>query len=81
MRICVELGGTLSGEHGIGIEKQDFMHWLYSEDDLAVMTKLRPAFGADDLFNPGKVFPDARHRCGEISQAIVQRALAAGAYI
>ncbi len=81
MRICVELGGTLSGEHGIGIEKQDFMQWLYSENDLAVMAKLRPAFGADEQFNPGKVFPDARHSCGEISQAIVQRALAAGAYI
>ncbi|MBI2886574.1 MAG: FAD-binding protein [Chloroflexi bacterium] len=81
MRICVDAGGALSGEHGIGIEKQDFMAWVFSPEDLAAMARLRPAFGADDAFNPGKVFPGARAAAGEIPQAIAQRAVAMGAYI
>jgi glycolate oxidase len=85
MRLCIDVGGALSGEHGIGIEKQDFMAWVFSEDDLAAMARLRPAFGAGDAFNPGKVFPGAReHVHGDelqAGQAIMKRALAAGAYI
>lgn len=83
MRLCVDAGGALSGEHGIGIEKQDFMAWVFSEDDLAMMRKLRPAFLADESFNPGKVFPGARarHHGGDTGQRIMERALAAGAYI
>ena len=83
MRLCVDAGGALSGEHGIGIEKQDFMAWVFSEEDLAMMKKLRPAFQADESFNPGKVFPGAReqHHGGGTAQHIMERALAAGAYI
>jgi len=85
MRLCVDVGGALSGEHGIGIEKQDFMAWVFSEEDLAAMAMLRPAFGAPATFNPGKVFPGAREPYhGDAvgtGQAIMQRALAAGAYI
>ncbi|MEK7216852.1 MAG: FAD-linked oxidase C-terminal domain-containing protein, partial [Chloroflexota bacterium] len=83
MRLCVDVGGSLSGEHGIGIEKQDFMAWVFSEDDMAVMRRLRPAFSADDSFNPGKVFPGARgqHHGGETGQRVMEQALAAGAYI
>ncbi len=54
---CVEAGGALSGEHGIGIEKQAYMPLVFTDDDMAAMAKLRPAFGAGDSFNPGKVFP------------------------
>ena len=54
---CIEAGGALSGEHGIGIEKQAYMGLVFTEDDLDAMSKLRPAFGAGERFNPGKVFP------------------------
>ena len=81
MRLCVDAGGALSGEHGIGIEKQEFMAWIFSEEDLAAMAALRPAFGADERFNPGKIFPGARSGCGDMSQALMERALALGAYI
>ncbi|MBI3953743.1 MAG: FAD-binding protein [Chloroflexi bacterium] len=65
MRLCVEAGGTLTGEHGIGVEKQDFMSWIFTAADLEAMQRLRRAFGAGELFNPGKLFPDARH-CVEV---------------
>ena len=81
MRACVDAGGSLTGEHGIGIEKQDFMAWIYSEDDLSAMARLKEAFGADERFNPGKIFPGARAGCGEITQAVAERALALGAYL
>ena len=80
LRVCVDAGGALSGEHGIGLEKQEFMAWVFTPEDLAAMAKLRPAFGADEHFNPGKVFPGAREHT-DYSQAIAQRALAMGAYI
>ena len=54
---CIDAGGALSGEHGIGIEKQAYMSLVFTEDDMAAMAKLRPAFGADERFNPGKIFP------------------------
>ena len=54
---CIEAGGALSGEHGIGIEKQAYMSLVFTDEDLATMAKLRPAFGAGERFNPGKVFP------------------------
>ena len=54
---CIDAGGSLSGEHGIGTEKQEYMDWLYSEEDLEAMRKLKRAFDPDWLFNPTKVFP------------------------
>lgn len=80
LRVCVDAGGALSGEHGIGLEKQDFMAWVFTPEDLAAMAKLRPAFGADEHFNPGKIFPGARKHT-DYSQSIAERALAMGAYI
>ena len=83
MRICVDAGGALSGEHGIGIEKQDFMAWLFTEADLDAMARLRPAFNSDENFNPGKVFPGARLRCGEAghNHEAAKRVVAAGGYL
>src|SRR3546814_16551730 len=52
---CVSLGGTLSGEHGIGSEKRDFMPLIYNEDDLCAMAGLKRAFDPDARFNPQKV--------------------------
>jgi glycolate oxidase len=66
MRLCVEAGGTITGEHGVGYEKRNYMSWLFSEDDLEVMARVKLAFGTADAFNPGKVFPSSG-RCGEVS--------------
>jgi glycolate oxidase len=54
----VEMGGTLSGEHGIGIEKNAFMPWIYSPDDLDAMLRVKHVFDPHGHFNPGKIFPD-----------------------
>jgi glycolate oxidase len=61
---CVSLGGTITSEHGVGIEKQELMSLMFSDSDLDVMQQLRHAFNPDDTMNPGKVFP-IRRGCGE----------------
>jgi glycolate oxidase len=80
MRICVDAGGTITGEHGIGAEKRRFMHWLFSEDDLEAMSRLKAVFGAGDLFNPGKMFTTAEGS-GAVSQEQVVRSMGSDAYI
>jgi glycolate oxidase len=68
LRTCVDLGGVLSGEHGIGLEKKNCMPWLFSEDDLEVMLHLRQVFNPRQLCNPGKIIPlRGRCRCGAVS--------------
>lgn len=62
---CVDAGGTLSGEHGIGTEKRDYMPFVYTGEDLAAMAGVKMAFDPRDLFNPDKVFP-SDYRCGEV---------------
>lgn len=57
LQICIDAGGVLSGEHGIGLEKQEHMPMMFSEDDMASMAKLKPAFDTNDLLNPAKIFP------------------------
>lgn len=69
---CVELGGTLSGEHGIGSEKRDHMTLIYNESDLRAMAGLKRSFDPDDSFNPGKVLP-ASAMCGELKDLHMQR--------
>ena len=65
LRACVDLGGTVSGEHGIGLEKRDAMDLIFSADDLAAMAKVKGCFNPSLLFNPDKVFPSSR-RCAEL---------------
>jgi glycolate oxidase len=67
MQVSIDYGGTISGEHGIGVEKSDYMTLLFSTDDLAAMAGLHQCFDPADIFNPGKVFPRAS-RCGELAQ-------------
>jgi glycolate oxidase len=57
LKLCVDQGGALSGEHGIGIEKNQFMRWIYSTEDLDAMRRMREAFDPERRMNPGKVFP------------------------
>lgn len=59
LRVCLRLGGTLSGEHGIGLEKRSLMRELFAPEDLAWMERLRRAFDPDGRLNPGKILPDA----------------------
>ncbi len=60
IKACVDMGGSLTGEHGIGLEKRDFMPLMYNEDDLEAMRKVKRVFDPDGLLNPGKIFPTAK---------------------
>jgi glycolate oxidase len=67
LRLCVEVGGVLTGEHGVGVEKRDLMPSMFSEIDLNQQQRLKCAFDAKGLLNPGKVFPTL-HRCAELGR-------------
>ena len=60
LRLCVDAGGTISGEHGIGLEKLHEMSFIFSQDDIAAMWKLKNAFDPVGGFNPGKVTASTR---------------------
>ena len=62
---CIEAGGSLTGEHGIGADKSSYMPTMFTADDLALMQRVRGAFDPKRLCNPGKVFPTPR-LCGEV---------------
>ncbi len=66
LKVCVDAGGMLSGEHGIGMEKQKAMPMVFSHDDLAAMQQLQAVFDPHSLFNPAKIFP-APAGCAEIN--------------
>jgi glycolate oxidase len=72
VRLCVDAGGALSGEHGIGLEKRDFMSLVFTEEDLRAQACLRTAFDPDGRMNPRKVLPDGA-RCGEFAAAALAR--------
>ena len=57
LKACVEMGGTLTGEHGVGLEKKSSMPLVFSPEDMATMIRVRDAFSPSGLFNPGKIFP------------------------
>jgi glycolate oxidase len=67
LRLCVEVGGVLTGEHGVGVEKRDLMGTMFDDSDLAHQQRLKCAFDPDGLLNPGKVFPQL-HRCAELGR-------------
>ena len=71
LRLCVEVGGVLTGEHGVGVEKRDLMPEMFSEIDLNQQQRLKCAFDAQGLLNPGKVFP-VLHRCAELGRMHVR---------
>jgi glycolate oxidase len=65
VKACVDAGGSITGEHGVGIDKKRYMPQMYGEEDLATFQRLRCAFDPDGLANPGKVMPTPR-LCGEV---------------
>jgi glycolate oxidase len=72
LRFCVEVGGVLTGEHGVGVEKRDLMPVMFDEVDLNQQQRLKCAFDPDGLLNPGKVFPRL-HRCAELGRVHIHR--------
>jgi glycolate oxidase len=67
LKLCVEVGGVLTGEHGVGVEKRDLMYTMFSETDLNQQQRVKCAFDGKGLLNPGKVFPQL-HRCAELGR-------------
>ena len=67
LRLCVQVGGVLTGEHGVGVEKRDLMDTMFNEIDLNQQQRLKCAFDSDGLLNPGKVFPQLC-RCAELGR-------------
>jgi glycolate oxidase len=67
LKLCVKVGGSISGEHGIGADKKCFMPEMFSEADLETMQYVREAINPKGLANPGKIFPTPR-TCGEAAK-------------
>ena len=67
LEACLAVGGVLTGEHGVGIEKRDLMPRMFSADDLDAQARLRDAFDPDGAANPEKVLPRGS-RCGEMTR-------------
>ena len=72
LRNCVALGGVLTGEHGVGVEKRDLMGEMFTEEDLKQQQRVKCAFDPAHLLNPGKVFP-VLHRCAELGRMHVHK--------
>ncbi|UEM06677.1 FAD-binding protein [Skermanella rosea] len=72
LKLCVEVGGVLTGEHGVGVEKRDLMTHQFTEIDLNQQQRLKCAFDPEGLLNPGKVFPQL-HRCAELGRMHIHR--------
>jgi glycolate oxidase len=81
MRLCVDAGGSITGEHGVGLEKRSYMEWIFNADDLAAMERVRVAFGSGEFFNPCKILPTG-HGCGQAHESEMRRHLATpGVYV
>ncbi len=72
LTLCVEVGGVLTGEHGVGVEKRDLMGTMFTETDLNHQQRVKCAFDPGQLLNPGKVFP-ILHRCAELGRVHIHR--------
>ncbi|MFB2837250.1 glycolate oxidase subunit GlcD [Floridanema evergladense] len=72
LKLCVKVGGSLSGEHGIGADKKCYMPAMFTEIDLETMQWIRQVFNPKDLANPGKIFPTPR-TCGEAARAQTEK--------
>jgi glycolate oxidase len=70
LKLCVEVGGALTGEHGVGVEKRDLMPVMFTEADLGQFQRIKCAFDPEQRLNPGKMFPEL-HRCAELGRVHV----------
>lgn len=75
LKACIDMGGSVTGEHGIGVEKRDFMPLIFTEDDITAMERVKQVFDPSNLCNPGKVFPTNRSciGCGVVELAKINR--------
>ncbi len=83
VRVSLEAGGVLSGEHGIGLEKKPFMGWQFTRQDLDAQARIRDAFDPDGVANPAKLLPEGS-RCGDIAHldaADRERLLQSGVWV
>jgi glycolate oxidase len=80
LKVAISAGGALSGEHGIGLEKNHFMLWVFSAEDLDAMARARDAFDPGHAMNPGKIFPGGE-ACADIPTERTKRALAEGMWV
>ncbi|WP_170848182.1 FAD-linked oxidase C-terminal domain-containing protein [Lentibacillus halodurans] len=67
LQVCADVGGSITGEHGVGIEKSAEMHFIFSDEEMAAQTAIRHVFNPHDMLNPGKLFPEPG-RCAEVKQ-------------
>ncbi len=72
LKLCVAVGGVLTGEHGVGVEKRDLMSTMFNDHDLKHQQRVKCAFDPKGLLNPGKVFP-VLHRCAELGRMHVHK--------
>ncbi len=72
LKLCVDVGGVLTGEHGVGVEKRDLMEYQFNPTDLDQQLRVKCAFDPESLLNPGKVFPQL-HRCAEMGRMHIHR--------
>ena len=80
MKLCVDAGGSITGEHGIGTEKREYMDWIFSEADLEAMSSVRLAFDPTGRFNPCKILPTG-HGCAQGHFEPIKRKLGPGIYV
>ena len=80
LKVAIDAGGALSGEHGIGLEKNHFMFWVFAPEDLEAMRRARAAFDPGGAMNPGKIFPGG-DACADIPTERTKRALAEGMWV
>ncbi|WP_174732307.1 FAD-linked oxidase C-terminal domain-containing protein [Mesobacillus harenae] len=74
LKACADVGGTITGEHGVGIEKREEMRFVFTEEEIAAQTEIREVFNPDNLLNAGKLFPSPS-RCVEIKQEMKTQAI------
>ena len=67
LQICADVGGTITGEHGVGIEKKEEMKFVFTDEEILAQTNIREVFNPENLLNAGKLFPTPS-RCAEIKR-------------
>ena len=71
MQLCVDVGGTITGEHGVGIDKRDYMPLVHNETELEMLRSVKLLFDPDELFNPGKVLPSRTSSTSELPAGVI----------